>query len=178
MPHEETRLCMPALPWTVAEDMRDYDSLAHRHSSKDMCVEKPVSLIANLIDFAPAAEDLQYVLGFYAGGSGIDDRLAVRCRIDLAHWPDVVSRLRLKSVHDVSCDADWQEDFRWLIDAQDAEGQLHAHCHRFINAARRVFQDKVDHRWEIFFSHGSDINAWCAVWRSQEHLNYLSFDQG
>ena len=49
---------------------------------------------------------------------------------------------------------------------------------RFINAARRVFQDKVDHRWEIFFSHGSDINAWCAVWRSQEHLNYLSFDQG
>ncbi len=178
MPHEETRLCMPALPWTVAEDMRDYDSLAHRHSSKDMCVEKPVSLIANLIGFAPAAEDLQYVLGFYAGGSGIDDRLAVRCRIDLAHWPDVVSRLRLKSVHDVSCDADWQEDFRWLIDAQDAEGQLHAHCHRFINAARRVFQDKVDHRWEIFFSHGSDINAWCAVWRSQEHLNYLSFDQG
>ncbi|WP_253279253.1 hypothetical protein [Comamonas testosteroni] len=169
---------MPALPWTVAEDMRDYDSLAHRHSSKDMCVEKPVSLIANLIGFAPAAEDLQYVLGFYAGGSGIDDRLAVRCRIDLAHWPDVVSRLRLKSVHDVSCDADWQEDFRWLIDAQDAEGQLHAHCHRFINAARRVFQDKVDHRWEIFFSHGSDINAWCAVWRSQEHLNYLSFDQG
>ncbi|EED70454.1 conserved hypothetical protein [Comamonas testosteroni KF-1] len=178
MLHEETRLCMPALPWTVAEDMRDYDSLAHRHSSKDMCVEKPVSLIANLIDFAPAAEDLQYVLGFYAGGSGIDDRLAVRCRIDLAHWPDVVSRLRLKSVHGVSCDADWQEDFRWLIDAQDAEGQLHAHCHRFINAARRVFQDKVDHRWEIFFSHGSDINAWCAVWRSQEHLNYLSFDQG
>ncbi|WP_255439478.1 hypothetical protein [Comamonas sp. Z3] len=169
---------MPALPWTVAEDMRDYDSLAHRHSSKDMCVEKPVSLIANLIGFAPAAEDLQYVLGFYAGGSGIDDRLAVRCRIDLAHWPDVVSRLRLKSVHDVSCDADWQEDFRWLIDAQDAEGQLHVHCHRFINAARRVFQDKVDHRWEIFFSHGSDINAWCAVWRSQEHLNYLSFDQG
>ena len=168
MLHEETRLCMPALPWTVAEDMRDYDSLAHRHSSKDMCVEKPVSLIANLIDFAPAAEDLQYVLGFYAGGSGIDDRLAVRCRIDLAHWPDVVSRLRLKSVHGVSCDAD----------AQDAEGQLHAHCHRFINAARRVFQDKVDHRWEIFFSHGSDINAWCAVWRSQEHLNYLSFDQG
>ncbi len=178
MLHEETRLCMPALPWTVAEDMRDYDSLAHRHSSKDMCVEKPVSLIANLIGFAPAAEDLQYVLGFYAGDSGIDDRLAVRCRIDLAHWPDVVSRLRLKSVHDVSCDADWQEDFRWLIDAQDAEGQLHAHCHRFINAARRVFQDKVDHRWEIFFSHGSDINAWCAVWRSQEHLNYLSFDQG
>ncbi|TYK70855.1 hypothetical protein FSY59_15035 [Comamonas sp. Z3] len=178
MLHEETRLCMPALPWTVAEDMRDYDSLAHRHSSKDMCVEKPVSLIANLIGFAPAAEDLQYVLGFYAGGSGIDDRLAVRCRIDLAHWPDVVSRLRLKSVHDVSCDADWQEDFRWLIDAQDAEGQLHVHCHRFINAARRVFQDKVDHRWEIFFSHGSDINAWCAVWRSQEHLNYLSFDQG
>ncbi|WP_235214219.1 MULTISPECIES: hypothetical protein [Comamonas] len=169
---------MPALPWTVAEDMRDYDSLAHRHSSKDMCVEKPVSLIANLIGFAPAAEDLQYVLGFYAGDSGIDDRLAVRCRIDLAHWPDVVSRLRLKSVHDVSCDPDWQEDFRWLIDAQDAEGQLHAHCHRFINAARRVFQDKVDHRWEIFFSHGSDINAWCAVWRSQEHLNYLSFDQG
>ena len=178
MLHEETRLCMPALPWTVAEDMRDYDSLAHRHSSKDMCVEKPVSLIANLIGFAPAAEDLQYVLGFYAGDSGIDDRLAVRCRIDLAHWPDVLSRLRLKSVHDVSCDADWQEDFRWLIDAQDAEGQLHAHCHRFINAARRVFQDKVDHRWEIFFSHGSDINAWCAVWRSQEHLNYLSFDQG
>lgn len=136
-----------------------------------------MSLIANLIGFAPAAEDLQYVLGFYAGGSGIDDRLAVRCRIDLAHWPDVVSRLRLKSVHDVSCDADWQEDFRWLIDAQDAEGRpcplssLH-------QCGETGFQDKVDHRWEIFFSHGSDINAWCAVWRSQEHLNYLSFDQG
>lgn len=115
--------------------------------------------------------------GLYAGGSGIDDRLAVRCRIDLAHWPDVVSRLRLKSVHDVSCDADWQEDFRWLIDAQDAEGRpcplssLH-------QCGETGFQDKVDHRWEIFFSHGSDINAWCAVWRSQEHLNYLSFDQG
>ena len=158
--------------------MRDYDSLAHRYSSKDMCVEKPMSLIANLIGFAPAEEDLHYALGFYAGGCGIDDRLAVRCRIDLAHWPDVVSRLRLKSLHEVSCDADWQEDFLWLIDAQDAQGPLQAHCHRFINAARQVFQDEVDHCWEIFFSHGSDINAWCAVWRSQEHLNYLSFDQG
>ena len=122
--------------------MRDYDSLAHRYSSKDMCVEKPMSLIANLIGFAPAEEDLHYALGFYAGGCGIDDRLAVRCRIDLAHWPDVVSRLRLKSVHEVSCDADWQEDFLWLIDAQDAEGPLQAHCHRFINAARQFFQER------------------------------------
>ena len=103
--------------------MRDYDSLAHRHSSQDMCVEPPMSLIANLIGFVPAEEDLHYALGFYAGGSGIDDRLAVRCRIDLAHWPDVVGRLRLKSVHDVLCDAGWQEDFLWLIDAQDAEAR-------------------------------------------------------
>ena len=122
--------------------MRDYDSLAHRHSSKDMCVDKPMSLIANLIGLLPTEEDLHYALGFYAGGSGIDDRLAVRCRIDLAHWPDVVSRLRLKSVHEVSCDADWQEDFLWLIDAQDAQGPLQAHCHRFINAARQFFQER------------------------------------
>lgn len=38
--------------------MRDYDSLAHRRSSRGMCVKKPMSLIANLIGFAPAEEDL------------------------------------------------------------------------------------------------------------------------
>lgn len=157
--------------------MRTYDGIAHQHSSKDGSRENSLPLIANLLGFPPAAEDLRYALGFYAGGSGIDDRLAVRCRVDHA-LSEVVLRLRLKSVHEVLGDTDWEEDFRWLIDAEDVAGPLEAHCHRLINAAKHDFQDEADHRWEIFFSHGSDINAWCAVWHSQEHLNYLSFDQG
>lgn len=51
--------------------MRDYDSLAHRHCSQDMCVEPPMSLIANLIGFVPAEEDLHYALGFYAEAAAL-----------------------------------------------------------------------------------------------------------
>lgn len=158
--------------------MHTYDGIAHQHSSEDGSREKSLPLIANLLGFPPAAEDLRYTLGFYAGGSGMDDRLAIRCRVDPALWPEVVLRLRLRSIHEVPGDTDWEEDFRGLIDAEDVAGPLDTHCHRFINAAKHDFQDETDHRWQIFFSHGSDINAWCAVWRSQEHLNYLSFDQG
>lgn len=158
--------------------MRIYDGIAHQHRSEDGDREKSLPLITNLLGFPPAAEDLHYALGFYAGGSGVDDLLAVRCRVDHTLWPEVALRLRLKSIHEVQGDTDWEEDFRWLIDAEDVAGSLEAHGHRFINAAKHDFQDDADHGWEIFFSHGSDINAWCAVWRSQEHLNYLSFDQG
>lgn len=46
--------------------MRTYDGIAHQHSSEDGSREKSLPLIANLLGFPPAAEDLRYALGFYA----------------------------------------------------------------------------------------------------------------
>jgi len=158
--------------------MRPYDGIDYRYSNNDPEQEKAIGVIANILGFRPSATDLGYALNFYAGGSGIDDRLAIRCLYVASDWPSIARTLRLKRVSEVSSDPDWEEAFRWLIDAEDIEKSLEIHSLRFINKKKLEFQDIADERWEVFFSNESDVNSWCVVWCDNIHLNYMSFDQG
>lgn len=158
--------------------MRSYDGVDYQYISNDVEKEKAVGIIANLIGFRPKTDSLVYSLKFYAGGTGIHDRLAVSCLFDNSNWPAMVQRLRLKRVSEIAVDPIWEEDFRWLVNAAETEGPLEEHCYRFINAEKHDFQHVADDRCEVFFSNESNVNSWCAVWYTNDHLNYLSFDQG
>lgn len=117
-------------------------------------------------------------MSFYAGGAGVDDRLAVRCRYRDIDWPVVSQRLRLVGIKEAADNSEWIEELRWLVAAKNSAALLDEQCVRFINAEKHDFQDEADNQWEVFFTDESDVNSWCVVWRNSHHLNYLSFDQG
>jgi hypothetical protein len=158
--------------------MRSYDGVDYRYNSNDPDKEKAAGIVANLIGFRPVPEDLGYSLSFYAGGTGVDDRLAVRCQYQEADWPVVSQRLRLASLKEAADDLEWVEELSWLIGAEDSTALLDEQCFRFINAQKHDFQDEASNQWEVFFTNESDVNSWCVVWRTGHHLNYRSFDQG
>jgi hypothetical protein len=157
--------------------MRSYDGVDYRYTSDGPEKEKAAGIVANLIGFRPGTDDLGYSLSFYAGGTGVDDRLAVRCQYQEMDWPVVTQRLRLVSLKEAD-DPEWVEELRWLVGAEDSTALLDQQCFRFINAQKHDFQDEASDQWEVFFTNESDVNSWCVVWRSSHHLNYLSFDQG
>ncbi len=140
--------------------------------------DKSLSVIANLFGFKPPSDQVRYSLSFHAGGTGVNDRLAIRCQFAQGDWPGVVQRLRLRQPQEAIGNAGWEEDFLWLIGAEGIDGTLDEHCHRFINSEKHDFQDDVNDKWEVFFANESDVNSWCVVWRSNDCMNYLSFDQG
>jgi hypothetical protein len=158
--------------------MRSYDGIDYRYTSSDADREKAAGIVTNLIGFRPEANDLGYSLSFYAGGTGVDDRLAIRCQYQEADWPAVIHRLRLVSLEEAANIADWVDELRWLMGGEASTASLNQQCYTFINAAKHDFQDSANEQWEALFSNESDVNSWCVVWRSGHHLNYLSFDQG
>ena len=158
--------------------MRPYDGIDYHYKHDDAKQAESIQIIANLIGFQPVPDGLFYSLNFYAGGTGVDDRLAVQCRIDEASWTIAAQKLRLRHYVDAAQDPAWGEDFRWLIGAEDVHDAVDQYCYQFINSNKRDFQDRADENWNIFFSDESDVNAWCVVWQANDRLNYLSFDQG
>lgn len=158
--------------------MRAYDGVDYRYAGNGAEDEEAIGVIANILGFRPSTADLDYSLNLHAGGTGVDDRLAIRCRCAPADWPAITQRLRLKRISEVALAPDWLEEFLWMIDAEGIGGELENHCCRFINHRKLKFQDLADERWEIFFSNESDVNSWCVVWCDGKHLNYLSRDQG
>jgi hypothetical protein len=157
--------------------MRHYDSVDYKYTDIDEDQEKSHRVIANLVGFKPPLDQLRYSLSFYAGGTGVDDRLAIRCQFSQEDWPTVVQTLRLRHPHEAIGNAGWKEDFRWLIRADGKDGALDEHCYRFINSEKHDFQDVVSEHWQVFFSNESDVNSWCVVWRANGCMNYLSFDR-
>lgn len=158
--------------------MRSYNGVEHRHEGAGSDTRKILEVVEKLIGFRPVPSDLDYSLSFYAGGTGIDDRLAVRCRLQKSDLSAAVRHLRLVDVDQVAAGAEWLEELRWLMDAEDSEVPLHELSSAFIEAERRQFQDHPTTTSKVFFSATSDVNSWCVVWLSGEYLNYLSFDQG
>ena len=158
--------------------MRSYDGVDYHYKNNDGKHGESIQIITNLIGFEPVPDELFYSLKFYAGGTGVDDRVAFRCRIDETCWPLVAQRLRLKHHIDAAQDPTWGEDFRWLVGAEDFHDSVDEYCCQFINSNKFDFQDQADGRWEIFFADESDVNSWCVVWQTNGRLNYLSFDQG
>lgn len=158
--------------------MRPYDSIDYHYKHSDAEQEESIQMIANLIGFQPVRDELYYSLNLYAGGTGVDDRLAVRCRIDEARWPLVAQKLRLKHYVDAAHDRAWGDDFRLLLGPEDNQCSVDEYCYRFINSKKLDFQDQADDKWEIFFAGESDVKSWCVVWQGSGRLNFLWFDQG
>ena len=158
--------------------MLPYDGIDYQYKHTDAKQEESIQIIMNLIGFAPVPDELFYSLNFYAGGTGVDDRLAVRCRIDKENWPIVVRKLRLRHAFESMQDTEWGEELLWLLGADGNHHSVEAYCHQFINSKKADFQDRADEKWEIFFAYESDVNSWCVVWQANGRLNYLSFDQG
>lgn len=158
--------------------MHPYDGIDYHYNHNDAKQEESIQIIANLIGFQPVPDELFYSLNFYAGGTGVDDRVAVQCRIDDRSWAVAVQKLRLRHYVEAAQDPAWGEDFRWLIKAENIRDSVDEYCYQFINSKKLDFQDRADEKWEIFFADESDVNSWCVVWGANGRLNYLSFDQG
>ena len=160
--------------------MRTYDNVGH-HYEHGAPQPDALRIITNLVGFEPAPDGLFYSLHLHAGGSGIDDRLAVHCRVDESDWPLVVQCLRLVPCLEADRDPAWHEDLRWLLDADDISDTcdpVDVSSRRFVNAHRRDFQDAADKRSDILFARASDVNTWCAVWRRNGRMNVLNLQQG
>lgn len=158
--------------------MHPYDGVDYRFSSKDAEHEKAFEIIAKLLGASPGRDELDYSLNFYSGGTGVDDRLAIRCSFDEGDWPAIVQKLRLKCIAHAISDPSWNEELHWLVGAEDSALEIDHDCHRFINENKHDFQDLANDQWEVFFTNESDVNSWCVIWRLNGRLNYLSFDQG
>ncbi len=158
--------------------MRPYDDKEYRYTSADLDKEKAIAIISNILGFHPSTEELDYSLSFYSGGGGIVDRLAIRCRANQSNRSSLISGLGLRAPLEAMADPMWVDDFRWLIKSDESLGNTDLWCYKFINSNKHEFQDVVDSTCELVFSNGSDVNSWCAIWFTNNHLNYLYFDQG
>jgi hypothetical protein len=158
--------------------MHRYDGVDYRYRSGDDDREKCLGIAANILGFRPEIDGFDYSLNFFSGGTGVDDRLAVRCRFNASDWVNLISMMRLKSPTDALLDLDWVEDFKWLLDRENSGQELSSLCIQFVNANKREFQDTAGAECIPFFANESDVNSWSVVWVCNGFLNYLSFDQG
>jgi hypothetical protein len=159
-------------------DMHPYDGIDYRYTSSDADKEKAISVIQNILGFAPETNGLDYSLNFYSGGIGVDDRLAIRCKFTSSDWPLIINKLNLKQLSEVLANPDWGEDFAWLVSGNESPSDIGADCCNFISTNKKMFQDSVTLENTFLFTDESNVNTWCVVWVVEDNLNYLSFDQG
>lgn len=159
-------------------NMPPYDGVDYRYTSADPDREKAISIIKNILGFMPKNDGLDYSLNFYSGGIGVDDRLAIRCKLDPSNWPAVMGKLLLKSPSEALSDPGWSEEFVWLVSEDEESEDIRNKCCNFINVKKQRFQDAVDEQGSFLFTNESNVNSWCVVWVVNDNLNYLSFDQG
>ena len=159
-------------------DIHPYDGIDYRYTSSDTDREKAIGIITNILGFVPDANGLEYSLNFYSGGIGVDDRLAIRCKLTPSDLPLVIDKLRLKYPAEALSNPDWGENFAWLVSNNETPSDVSKDCCDFVNTNKKVFQDTVSLEHNLLFTDESDVNFWCVVWLVDDNLNYLSFDQG
>ncbi len=158
--------------------MHPYDGIDYRYASSDVDGDKALRIITNILGFAPEANGLNYSLNFYSGGIGVDDRLAIRCKVASSDWSSVIDKLNLKSPSDALSNPDCGEDFAWLVSDKETPDDVSKDCCNFVNAKKMAFQDNVSLEHTLLFTNESNVNSWCVVWAVGDNLNYLSFNQG
>jgi hypothetical protein len=158
--------------------MRDYDGVAYRFVDGDQKNEQAVRLVSDILGFTPNTKALKYELNLYAGGIGVDDKLAFCFEASDEEVRSVALKLSLVIPTVALSEVGWGEDFAWLID-KDGNGEpVIEKSVMFINQNRKLFQSECSSTCHIFFSRESNVNNWSSVWICAGTLNYLSFDQG
>lgn len=156
-----------------------YDGIDHRYSSTDADKSKAIAIVANILGVSPRLDGLEYLLCFYAGGSGHVDRLAIRCAVEATDWPIIYKNLRLRTLDQALGSPDWRERFDWFTDEDAQADEFAAAVRHFLDTHKQPFQDGCDDAVSaIAITDESDVNTWCFVWEKDGWLNYLSFDQG
>lgn len=158
--------------------MRDYDGVGHRYKNEDQNSEEAISVLTGILGFSPNTTSLKYELNLYAGGIGIDDKLAFCFEASEQEIRSVAEKLGLITPLDALRDAGWGEDFAWLIDDDGRGDPVIDLSVKFINQNKKPFQSNCSESCSIYFSRESNVNTWTAVWICESTLNYLSFDQG
>lgn len=157
---------------------RLYDGIDYRHSSGDAEQSKAIEIVTNLLGFHPGSKGLQYSMAFHAGGTGVNDKLAIRFMLEVSNRPALWKKLRLKSPAEALASPDWSESFEWLVRSDAAANDIALDVRAFIDTHRHPFQDPGSSSTTIAFSEESDVNSWCVVWTVDGWANYLAFDQG
>jgi hypothetical protein len=160
-------------------DLHPYDGKERRYRHTDDDVHEGIQLLTQILGLPtpPPQLGLRYDLSFYSGGIGVLDRLAITLPLQRPQALDVVARLQARGPEDAVADADWRDDFLWLIDDEDNRLPRIAAA-RFINGNRSEFQSPCDASDAIWFESESDVNAWTALWHTHDMLNYLAYAQG
>lgn len=158
--------------------MRSYDGIDYRYSSADTDKTQAYTIVANILGVPFSAAGLEYELHFYAGGTGCDDRLAIRFKSEPIDWDAVYRNLQLHRLGSESDSALASDLFDWSADEASPAARIDSDVRDFINAHRKTFQDVCDDASEIAYMDQSHVNTWCFVWRKDGWANYLFFDQG
>lgn len=158
--------------------MRKYDGIEVRYRSPETDLAKSIQVIENLLGFAPEPQQLDFDLSFWAGGSGVYDKLVISCSATAEQWQILKQKLDLYSPEDALARDDWREDFIWLVADDEVCSDILAASAQFINDNKAPFQDACLDSHTLYFSDMSDVNGWTAVWGQGSRLNYTYFCQG
>ncbi|QQP97439.1 hypothetical protein [Lysobacter enzymogenes] len=158
--------------------MRPYDGVDYRYSSVDADKTQAYTIIANILGVPFSATGLEYELSFYSGGTGCDDRLAIRFKSEPIDWDAVHRHLQLHRLGSETDSALACDLFDGIVDEASPATCIDPVVRRFINSQKRTFQDVCDGACEIAYTDQSHVNTWCFVWRKDGWANYLFFDQG
>lgn len=158
--------------------MREYDGVDYRYKSGDQQSDEAMKFLSSLLGFPPDTTVLEYELNLFAGGIGVDDRLAFCCAMSEKQIASAVEKLHLIAPMEAMIDPEWGEDFAWLIDDEGEASSVVDLSIRFINKNKKPFQKSCSEDCRIWFGRESNVNTWSAVWISEGIFNYLSFDQG
>jgi len=155
-----------------------YDGVDYRYSSSDENKTKAIQIISNIVGLLPETDGLEYSLRLYAGGIGVDDRIAIRFKFQIEDWPTIYKTLRLKEPDEAVLTPEWGEHFEWLVSGKTKTTGIEKDVLQFINTHKHLFQDSAELAHAVAFSDESNVNNWCVVWTVGNWFNYLSFDQG
>lgn len=160
------------------DEERVYDGVERVYDSEDPSRPCPPGLLPRILGFDPDRDGLRYAMSFYAGGTGVTDHVAIRCRCSEAQRDALTRRLSLRDLDAIRSDARWVVDFAWLVGLETGTDFARGDCESFIDSHRSAFQDPAAGSAAVRFAFDSDVNSWWAVWHGPDRTNILGFDQG
>jgi hypothetical protein len=160
--------------------LHPYDGAERRFQHTDEDRAQGLAIVAQMLHLPhpPPPEFVLYDMAFYSGGIGIVDTLAITLPADQKLWDRIVAALGAKTPEDAASDPEWADDIVWLLIDEEEPIALRDAAVQFINHKRRAFQSPCHATHQIFFTSGSNVNAWTALWGDDTQINYCGYDQG
>ena len=161
-------------------DLHPYDGIDQHYQHTDSNPARGLAIVAYKLGLAktPSPEGLLYDLSIYSGGIGVHDQLAITIPANSDLWAEIIAFLNAREPEDIAKDPYWAEDFLWLLHADAPPSPIREAAMKFVNSARRSFQDECTSSSRVLFHTNSDVNDWIVIWGTDTLLNYLAYSQG